>query len=93
MLPALPAEPDRAPAGVVYPYDENSVLTDSKSGVPACDSRRAPACEAPEKASGDSVQLPQSASGSPVHHVAYPVDNETPSCSAITSCMPGVCSS
>ncbi len=36
-----------------------------------------------------SVQPPQSASGSPVHHVVYSVDNETPSCSAITSYMPG----
>ncbi|KQN53401.1 hypothetical protein ASE99_24055 [Serratia sp. Leaf51] len=49
--PTEEAELDCAPASVAYPYDENSVSTDSKSGVRACGSRRPLACEAPEKAS------------------------------------------
>lgn len=47
----LPAEPDYAAAGASYPYDENSVLADSKSGVHAYGSRRCPACGVPEIAS------------------------------------------
>jgi len=39
----------------------------------------------------DNVRPPQSGSESPAHHVAYPVDNETPSCAAIMSCMPCLC--
>ncbi len=98
MLPALPAGPECAPAGVVYLYDENSVLAGSKVGVYFCGSKLYPACEAPEELLKAVAKITLGCCVKHLEHLVitsciWLVVNKTPPRSVMTSFMPVVCSS